>query len=365
MTTEPLPRRPLSVLLVLGAATAVFLDYWEYSRSFHNEPDIWNSTLQGRTAAPEQYRMGVLKAADFLTHHSPLAMRHALALFDFIALLTAAFVLRSLLFRSRTWRSASIAAQWFGAAAFVLLLELSLAWLSWYQRPETLTIAALLALSLWLSTYRLPGPAGSILTALALILIALALGFIRADIAVTFNFGIALACLLPSLSQPPKSGWPIHHAASSRDEWGTSETQPAFSRWPQFFMSLAAALTAGATQLYVMHVLYPHATYGSSPVFELLLNYTDHIRIVPFVLFITPSAWAAWQVLRRRFTPSRPETGLLLGAALFTMLWCVLGKIDEVRIFLPFAFALAPLTVEAAMARIAPVENPAPSRNVS
>ena len=350
MTTEPSPRRPLSVLLVLGSIAAVFLDYWEYSREFHAEPEIWNATLQGRTAAPEQYRIGVLKVADLITRHSPLAMRHALAVIDFVALLTAAFVLRSLLLRSRTWRNASLAALWFGAAAFVLLLELSLSWLTWYQRPETLTIAALLALSLWLSTFRLPirGAIGAILTALSLILIALALGFIRADVAVTFNFGVALACLI---SQKPISE--IHLIQST------------LSRWPQLIASLTAALTAGLTQLYVMHVLYPHATYGTSPVFELLLNYTDHIRILPFLLFIIPSAWAAWQIIRRRFAATRPQTGLLLGAAIFTALWCVLGKIDEVRIFLPFAFALAPLTVEAAMARIAPVENQSAPRNVS
>ena len=47
----------------------------------------------------------------------------------------------------------------------------------------------------------------------------------------------------------------------------------------------------------------------------------------------------------------------MIAAALFVCLWCVLGKIDEVRIFLPFAFALAPATVEAAMVRLAAVED--------
>ena len=42
----------------------------------------------------------------------------------------------------------------------------------------------------------------------------------------------------------------------------------------------------------------------------------------------------------------------------------MLGKIDEVRIFLPFAFALAPLTVEIAMTRIAAAENVSDARNV-
>lgn len=333
MTTAPDPRRTLSIFIVLAALSTVFLDYWEYSRSFHADPGIWASTLRGATEAPAQYRIGVLKVAEFLSLHSPLAMRHALALIDFAALLAAAFVLRALLAGSATWRSASLAAKWFGAAAFMLLLEYSLAWLTWYQRPETLTVAALLALSLWLTTYGLPfaGAAGKLLTALCLVLLGVLLGFTRADVGVTFNFSVALICL-----------------TRLRGNF-------ALSRWSQFSTSLLAAAAAAATQIYIMRVLYPNTTYGHTPKFELLLNYTDHIRIVPFTLFVIPSVWVAIQVARRRFRPAPAQASLLIAAALFVCLWCVLGKIDEVRIFLPFAFALAPLTVEAAMVRIAAV----------
>jgi len=36
----------------------------------------------------------------------------------------------------------------------------------------------------------------------------------------------------------------------------------------------------------------------------------------------------------------------------YAVLWCTIGKIDEVRIFLPFALALAPLTAEMATLRV-------------
>jgi len=342
MTTASSPRRTLSVFIVLIAVSAVFLDYWEYSRSFYSEPDIWASTLRGASEAPAQYRIGVLKTAEFLTLHTHLAMRHALALFDLIALLIAGFVLCALLARSAVWRSASTIGQWFGAAAFVVLLLYSLLWLTWYQRPETLSIAALLALSLWLSTYRLPipGAAGTLLTALCLVVLALMLGFIRADVGFTFNVGVALVCLTPL---------------------GRSF---ALSRWMQLVASVLAAGAAAATQLYIMHVLYPHASYGMTPKFQLLLNYRDHIRVVPFALFVVPSAWVVVQVVRRRIRPQPAQAGLLLATLIFTAIWCVLGKIDEVRIFLPFAFALAPLTVEAAMLRVGALENATGARNV-
>jgi len=330
MTTAPSPRRTVSIFIVLAAVSSVYLDYWSYSRTFHVDPDVWASILRGAASAPAQYRIGVLKAAAFLTLHMPLAMRHALALIDFAALLITAFALRSLLTRSATWRSATLAAQWFAAAAFLLLFEYSLQWLIWYQRPETLTIAALLALSLWLSTYRLPGRAGSFLAVVCLIVLGILQGFTRADVGVAFHLGVALICLFSR--RAPSEG---------------------LSRWTQCIASLAAAGCAAAVQLYLMRVVYPHATYGTTPVYQLALNVTDHIRIVPAVLVLAPTIWLTIQVARRRFILERAQAGLLIGSAIFLCLWCVFGSLDEVRIFLPFALALTPLTVEAATARIA------------
>jgi hypothetical protein len=167
------------------------------------------------------------------------------------------------------------------------------------------------------------------------------LGFIRADVGVTFNLGVALICLT---------------------RLGRNFALP---RWTQFATSLAAAAAAAAVQGCLMRVVYPQAAYGTTPVFQLLLNYTDHIRIVPFVLFLTPSVWVAVQVVRRRIIPHPAQAGLLLGAGIFIGLWCVFGKIDEVRIFLPFSFALAPLSVEAAMHRLAAAEDVAVNPDVS
>lgn len=315
----------LTGVFALVAASTVFLDYWEYSHEFHAEPEIWNSTLRGVSAAPEQYRIGVLKAAYWLTQHSPLAMRHALTLFDLISVLVAFFALRSVLTHSRTWQASSTAVRWFGAAVLIFLLEYSLHWLTWYHRPETLAIAALLAVSFWICTTAQPNPA---LAALGLIVLALMLGSIRADAAVMFHLGMALICLTP-LSR-----------------------SFALSRWIQMAASLASIAAAGSVQLYIMRVLYPFAIYGSTPKIQALLNITDHIRVVPFVLFLTPSVWAVVQIRREKLALPAAQAGLLVGSGLFIILWCVVGKIDEVRIFLPFAFLMSPLVAEVAMQRV-------------
>jgi hypothetical protein len=45
---------------------------------------------------------------------------------------------------------------------------------------------------------------------------------------------------------------------------------------------------------------------------------------------------------------------MLAAAIIFMGMWVVVGRIKEVRIFLPFALALAPLTAELAMQRFLP-----------
>jgi hypothetical protein len=311
-------------VLAAVAACTVFRDYWDYSILHKAEPAVWQVFLDGRGPAPAQYRMGVLRTAQFLAHLLHLQMRHTLALVDFCALGVAMLLLVSLLRRSVRWGRASLAEKCFAAAVLVGLVQYALVWLTWYQRPETLTIAALTLAMVWLSTFRLSGLSNGIL----LLLCAVAQGFVRADAGLALNLGFALVCLTAS---------------------GNSMALP---RWRQFAVSLVAAGASGAVQLFVMKVLYPHAGYGDTPVFQLLLNLKSPRGYLPFLLFLVPVFWLLWQIAKRRYSPSGAQMGLLAGAAIFAMLWFVVGRIEEVRIFMPFSLALVPMTVEAALQRL-------------
>jgi hypothetical protein len=57
---------------------------------------------------------------------------------------------------------------------------------------------------------------------------------------------------------------------------------------------------------------------------------------------------------RRRYQAESAGIGMFTAAVIFLGMWVVVGKIAEVRIFLPFALALAPLTAELAMQRFLP-----------
>jgi hypothetical protein len=59
-------------------------------------------------------------------------------------------------------------------------------------------------------------------------------------------------------------------------------------------------------------------------------------------------------VVRRRFQVETGGVAVLVGALIFLGMWVTVGRVQEVRIFLPFALALAPLTIEIAMQRFLP-----------
>src|SRR3981189_1805543 len=191
------PKRVGSVLLIAIVLSTGYLDYWAYSQTFYKEPTIWMDVVSGTGSAPNQYRIAVIDTAYFLARHLPVAMRSTLALLDVISAMIAVFALFLVLQRSAVYRKTSLATQWFGAASFIILVQFYLAWLLWYQRPETLPTAAILALALLLLAVRLPPPegVGTIGTAIGLLLLAVAQGFIRADVAFALHVGILLVCL--------------------------------------------------------------------------------------------------------------------------------------------------------------------------
>jgi hypothetical protein len=328
------PNKVARLLLGVVVGSAIFADYWEYSRQYHGNPEIWTDVVRGTADAPQQYRIGVPKVADFIARHAHLGLRHAFTLIDFFSAAVAAIVLYLLFERSDTYRRAATPVRWMGAAAFLFLLHLYLGWITWYQRPETLASAAVLAGSVALVSARFgSGSAGGrIWRAIAVIALAAVQGFIRADVAFALHLGLVIACV------------------------AAADGSLALGRRLQVAVSAVSALVAGGIQFYLMHVVYPHATYGKSAVMEVKQNLTNPVGMVSFILFMIPCGWLAMRVVRTRELPDAANLGVLLGAGVYFAMWFAVGRIEEVRIFLPFAVALIPLTVEYAMRSFAQPE---------
>jgi hypothetical protein len=317
------PKKFVSILLALIVLSAGFLDYWSYSQAFHSQPGIWMDVVTGTANAPNQYRVGVIGTAYFVAQHTHLGLRHTLAALDVIAGFVAVFTLFFVLGRSKVYRESGMAQQWFGAAGFLVLVQFYLAWLLWYQRPETLPTAAILALALLLLAVPLRG--GVVTAVLGFLALAAMQGFVRADVGFALHVGILLICMTPL---------------------GRGFALP---RSVQAVTSFVGVLLVVGIQYWLMRRAFPHASYGSTPVFQLVLNLLSLEGWIPFVLFMGPFAWTMWMVGRRRSAAESAGVAMLTGALIFLGMWVTVGRIREVRIFLPFALALAPLTIEFAL----------------
>jgi hypothetical protein len=308
------------------------LDSREYGLEFHKNPNAWMDVVSGTANAPAQYRIGVVDTAAFLARHGHLALGHVFTVLDVLSALIAVFVLFWVFGRSVVYQRAGLTAQWFGAACFLVLMQFYLGWVIWYQRPETLPTAAMLAVALALLVVRLPLPhrMGTVLAVAGLLLLAVAQGYVRADVALALHVGVLLVCFT------------------------SAGSDFVLGRWVQAGTSLVAVVLAAGIQYDLMRRVFPQATYGDTPVFQLLLNLRAPSTQLPFFLFLVPFGWTAVTLMRRRYRVSAAGAGVFAGAVIFMGMWLLVGRIKEVRIFLPFALALAPLTVELAMQRFLP-----------
>jgi hypothetical protein len=325
------PEATARVLLAATMLAACYLDFFGYRSQGWSDPAILPSLttrLSGLADAPDQYRLGVLWLARVISLHLHIAMTMSLAVIDGVCGLVAVMVLFRVLERTKVYSQATVVARWFGAACFVLLVEWFLAWLLWLQKPETLPAAMLVALMLWLWQ---PGRRYEAAIAICLVALSLLLATFRADVACLINAGI----LLFVLARRGKLGLP-HPSAIA--------------------VSLLGALAAAGLQLWLMRVAFPQAGYGNVKILQLWPNLKHATRWPPFALFLLPLLWLAVQVARRRFAKDAAGLAFLVGALVYMVLWITIGKIDEVRIFMPFALALVPLTTQTAMLRLRDIE---------
>ncbi len=320
---DPRLRRCLGWVVLLITSGYTFLDYWSYSRTFHDGGGVeWEKLLAGQGIAPAQYRIGVLRVAALLATLTHTHLRHMFAVIDFVCLGLSVALLLWLLSRSNVFRSASRTGQWLQAALALGCVLLYLSWTFWYQKPETHATLLLLVLSAVAAQWHQRIPA-----ALALIAVAALGATVRADAVVAFHAGFLAACLLPQARTLPL-GRTTQIAASG--------------------LSIVAAI---GVQYAIMHWLYPHAAREVSA-FQLLSNLRYLMDYVVLVCALFP--W--WMTLRLAARQWRALDGwsvaLVLGSIVHFLLFYIIGMASEVRIFLPYAMTLIPLTVTLAYSAI-------------
>ncbi len=322
---NPALRRISFWILFILVAAFVFLDYWTYSRQFQANPESIAALAGGTGPAPAQYRVGVIYAAKLFLKatHGHLSYRHSFALFDFVFAFAAGLLTRSVLFGSRSFKAAPPVSQWLRLSILLGLTTYYMNWSLWYQRPETWACTLFVAASVYLLT---TARSGAVL-ALGLIALAVVQGVIRSDVAMIFHFALFVYVLLRGAR-----GFLV-------------------SKRVLLASSFVSGLLATAILWVLTHKAFPHATYGDTPVFQLLRNLAP-MQWVLASLFLAPVLYTFWRA-KDLDTATEGWTGtLLLASALYFASWAAVGRLEEVRIFVPFAFALMPQTANALATRL-------------
>ena len=322
VAADPRLRRFLGWTVFLITTGYTFLDYWNYSRSDHEGGSEWNNLLAGRGYAPAQYRIGVLRFAALLANLTHTHLRHMFAVIDFFCLGLSIWLLLRLIRRSEVFRAASRIGQWMQASLALGCVLLYLLWTFWYQKPETHATLLLLILSAVAAQWRQRIPA-----AIALIVVGALGATVRSDAIAAFHVGFLAVCLLPQARSLP------------------------LGRATQMVASVLSLLAAVGVQYTIMHVLYPHAPREVSA-FQLWTNVTSYLDYIVLACALFPW-WITLRLAAKRWrTLDGWSVALVLGSVVHFLLFYFIGMASEVRIFLPFAMTLIPLTATLSYAAI-------------
>ncbi|MGB6931854.1 MAG: hypothetical protein WBD91_03715 [Acidobacteriaceae bacterium] len=307
----------LALFVAAISLSYAFLDWDIYRQNFLVHPDGWMLYFSGGIQAPWQYRIGVWEVVRWLHQSFHLKPYDALTLIDVLCLALSLWLILRVLRNFEAYKSASLPMRWLATAGLLFLAEYYLVWGHWFQTEDTLPSILFVTLSVALVCGELVRSRA--LACVLLVCLGWVQGLIRADVAVILHAGFFLAVLFNKKAVPLGRAW-------------------------QAVTSLLAALAAGCVQLYLMRVRFPNAHYGPEGVVQLANNAQPQMWIT-MLLALLPFGLLLALVIGKRYRPSAVMAMLLTSSLLYFPLWATVGLLDEVRIFLPFAFALMPATV--------------------
>lgn len=303
-----------------------FSDWTSYREALTAHPDAWRMYLTGGIEAPFQYRVGSWVIVDWMQRLFHARPYDTLALLDVVCLAASLWLVLHVLRNLDGFPAQPASLRWLGYAIVLLVEEYFVAWGHWFQSAETMPSILFVALSVALAQGKLVKN-GS-LACLLLVLLAAVQGFFRADVAVILHAGCLLAILCSRKLAAP------------------------LGRAQQGWTSLLAAFAAGCVQLYLMLVRFPQAKYGPSGPVRLMDNLQPEMWLT-MLLALLPYGLLLGLWMTRRYRPDATTWMLLAASLLYLPLWATVGLVDEVRIFLPFSFALAPALAMALLTLLA------------
>jgi len=197
----------------------------------------------------------------------------------------------------------------------ILLLLFYLSWTFWYHKPETIANFALLAIAAALMAGLCKIP--KLLAALGLILISVYLGTIRADSGLALNLGLLFIALLPG------------------------GRFLALGRITQIITGVIGLGAVLGVESYIKYVLYPQNPFSDS-LFQLVTNFKSPINLFCVIFALTP--YFVIVALSRKYWRELEawECILIIASIIEFIIFFVVARADEVRLFIPYAMVLLP-----------------------
>jgi hypothetical protein len=273
----------------------------------------------GTDYAPNQYRIGVAYPAKFIADRLHITKYYfVFSAIDFTLAFLACSVLYLTLCGSAFFRSLNSSSQAMAVTLFLVSLAYPFSWVVPWQRYETLATSLYVALMLVL----LDRIRAHRTWLIAMLFITVWQAFVRADIPAIFGLAVCLFTLTP-------------------------RGKEMFGSWKRGFLYGASIFAAAvAVQAYLKYVLFPHATYPpDTEVIQFFYNFgirhlaTFAIAILPFALMLFLAAKYSKQL-------DPVDVLTIFAACAYLPLWWIVGIVSEVRIFVPFLFALTPVTAK-------------------
>jgi hypothetical protein len=323
----------LCAVICVVSCSYGFMDWVGYWQSFHAHPEAWYLYLHGGIDAPLQYRVGTWLIVAWAHTRLHLSIWLTLTLIDVVSLGLALGFLVYVLGTNVTFLAYPASSRILSMVGLFFGVEYYLAWGHWFQYSDTMPSFLFVCLSLVLISGK--SIRNRYLSSVFLVGAGCLQGLVRADVAVVLNAGFFVATCSPLTTNIP------------------------FGRKWQLTTSALAGLGAGLVQLYLMKVIFPTARYGSAGVFRFGANFspdnwmTAALALLPFwaILYLT---------VKKKYRLDDLTAMLLLSSCLYFVLWLLVGRLQEVRIFLPFAMALLPSTVLATTGMLATGEVDSP-----
>ncbi len=285
--------------------------------------------------APEAYRIALPALGRFLGHalHVADASKVAAAL-DFIFALCALMLFYRLAVEPSRPTTQTVRQRVLKVALFFAFIQSPIHWIVPWQRPETLPTALFLAFALLCLSRAAAHPAWSA----ALIAATILQSFVRADVPCMLAAALCILSLF----------------GSSLASFG--------SRPNNFLRGAAIGLVAVGVQAYLQLVRFPHLTYWpDTPVVTLAYNFELH-NLADALLALSPFIVIVSLLFLLKIKPDAVSSVTLVAAGLFLPVWFIVGIVDEVRVYVPFLFALSLVAAKSLAALVESLAEPAAVR---